>query len=1813
MADNPFAEIFTPTQTTGKDSSGSSVNPFASIFSTIPPKTSASASISNATSNFENNWGIPLTVKSAVDSLPAPETINKAVSGFTSKLFSPTQSPDVLKAVNQLPDVPTPKPLASQSNVRRQNFGDVANFFPQFLGDIISPIISSGENVLNFLGVDTPHVQVPALFGKDQNYINAQSAVGEFKDAIASGTPIDTAYKAAASHGILNAVFAVPIITDFASGVAQKTIPEKLISPENIQISKQNVFDYLSGRKTAIDLKLPKVAQESIAETLKNGTRADKQKMLQGIDILQVKPSMLGKLLGITQEKAESILKDLYSGPIRSSAAGALPGYRARPGQAPAIGLSLQETEGVGFGEKPTPQSIAEEVKSQTSYKSKSQFTPVQIRPLKPEEQSSLQKVNNVLSGKSKTEVIAHTPGFVSDDGKERALIFDKSSIAEEIKGHGKMIPENLVINANDWKYVIKNVQGNPDKINLILPTRDEGFIRIGANKNNGFFMVTHYENIPGQSQKLKNLLANAKGDALDRSGRTLGPSSATAPEGVAGQPEGNISGVRPKASIEQKGTESQVSIAELRKQLETAQNHLDMAVANQSEGVFSDIAELKAKVDDLRAQIKEAKYPPAETPQEVLKTIEKRVGVKPVNIPKIQNQLSRVQLSLRATEQSPQAHLKAYGEDRKPQYEAKIEELQTKLNEAIQAPELPKAPAIRVSSKDIQIPEEIYHRQLAHEIKKEELHLNPASKLKKYVAQSGMFKGELPEVTGVIGKSVARIQNPDVIRWIKQGDDIASELGFDTSEEARKAWQEYEKEKQVIREEGKELNKDIKSFIIAEKDKLATEKLSKMQTGEEEKIQTKEQAISDKKAEAESVQNWKNFISTYAEEAKLPKSISEVEPPKVRGGIQAPKLDLEKWKDKSPARLTRETFERNIENVAPHADDVKIKEFLVDKVRNNELNRVKLNNKLRLQTKEEMQRLGLKRNTTNSALIQLYGEKQISLEELKKASPKKWEQIQEASSYYRNEYDMLIDRWNAVRKQFGYPEIGKRTDYFRHFDEVNFITKNYGLISNKDQLPTAIAGKSEFFKPGKPFSTAELSRTGNSTKYDAIGGFDNYLDTVSRQIFHIDSIQRGRALERYIENAAKAGDRLGTPLHLQGIVQNLREYVNNGLAGKKASLDRVLEHYTGRPVLQAFHTISRLIGKNIIVGNLSTALSHIVTLPLIGATTDKIPLGKGLISTLVSPLRAESFSTIDGQESSFLTRRYPVEQTMRTVPQSAEHALSYFFELTDKFKARLAVASKYYEGIRNGLSKTVAMEQADRYAGKVIGDYSLGQRPNVMNAQTMSIIAQFQLGLNDSMSVLFHDIPGDEKNFGTFTDEYGNTHEKISYNKWKIVNKFIQFAIFSFLFNQALKNIRGSGKGLDPIDLGLTLSGLNEEGQGQTLGHRLGAATKDLAGELPFVSAFTGNFPLATTLSQPVKDMQAGNYKKATEDVLAMFASPIGGGLQAKKTYEGIQAYKQGYVTSAKGVPQFPIKKGVGTAIQSAVFGPSGSSTAQSFYKTKGAKNPIQSTYEELKQLKQEGKTEEAQSILDNLSTQEQTDLKKYIATQKTQATKNREVELIPLVQQIKNLKAAGKIDEAQTLLDKVPEEDHKAFLGAIKLIKTANKKTENTFGGGSSTWDKQTFIAHVVNIAKASTLHPIEFFSNVFDGAGDWRVTGTRGNQIIVNRMPESASEANKRAASKDNSEWKLDHIWPLEAGGNNSVDNLQLIPTSQWSSNTAVENLIAAKLASNTINGAKAKEFAIRFKAGQGEVLSPAYMDIYKTKYKSIPITADEIANY
>lgn len=619
------------------------------------------------------------------------------------------------------------------------------------------------------------------------------------------------------------------------------------------------------------------------------------------------------------------------------------------------------------------------------------------------------------------------------------------------------------------------------------------------------------------------------------------------------------------------------------------------------------------------------------------------------------------------------------------------------------------------------------------------------------------------------------------------------------------------------------------------------------------------------------------------------------------------PEIDYKNWNDKNALGLGRETLERNLDRVAGK-DAPAVKKFLVDASRENETKRVDFGNQLRQSTRDNVvKNLGIKKGSQESALVQQHGEGLINEQEIVQAvGPEKAQKIIHASDYFRQQYDNLLDTWNSQRAKYGYDPIPKRPDYFRHFQAIDNMGSILGTIRNARDLPTGISGITDIFNPNQPFSDAALGRTGNKTTYDAVGGFDNYIDSVSKQIFHTDTVQRGRAIEGTIRKQANADPTLELP----NFVANLHEWTNI-VSGKKTRLDRASEAVLGRKVYAAGMAIRQKTGANMIGANLGSAITNYIPLTQAAATTSKPAMAKAVADTVSSSF-AKDVSIVDGVKSSFLTRRFPDEAIGYTKMQNASRVASSPFKLVDRFTSRTIVAGKYFEGLSKGLNKQQAMKAADDYASRTITDRSLGQMPNLLETKTTGFISQFQAEVNNQVSFLGRDIP-----------------LLAGGNKAKIGSSLAQFAVYSYLANEMYEKVLGRRVQLDPVDAGLTVA----DGDKST-DQKINAVKEDVLGGLPFTSIFTGGRLPVSAMMPDAKSIGSGishlkddpnragrEIFKGISGPLFYGAPPFGGG-QVKKTLEDAMSQGKGYSETASGNVRFPMPTDTLDKARGLVFG---------------------------------------------------------------------------------------------------------------------------------------------------------------------------------------------------------------------------------------------------------------------------------------------------
>lgn len=701
-------------------------------------------------------------------------------------------------------------------------------------------------------------------------------------------------------------------------------------------------------------------------------------------------------------------------------------------------------------------------------------------------------------------------------------------------------------------------------------------------------------------------------------------------------------------------------------------------------------------------------------------------------------------------------------------------------------------------------------------------------------------------------------------------------------------------------------------------------------------------------------------------------------------------------WKDKHTGlAYARETMERNFEDIVPDRKLAKelVREYITP-VHDAEARATRFKTEYR----DKVRALELSRKVTpgnevsEAHAVQLLGEAMDNIrilessrgrmaerdgktledwrgivQDLRAGSPSlDWAKINSAVERFRKIYDELFQRLNDVRVRNGYEPINYRSGYFPHFqpgDGGDGILSQFGRAMGIDTqvtaLPTSINGLTHNFKPGITWFGNAQQRLGFNTAYDAVEGFDKYIEGAASVIFQTENIQRLRALATQMRyrtgdeglrkqvDAVRADPRLTeeekqskiNEIHKEGrfvlsnFVNELDEYTNL-LANKKSRFDRGIEAALGRRVYSFLKNWESRVGANMIAGNLSSALTNFIPLTQARGQIGRASMLKGMWDTLKSYRNDDGFA----DRSSFLTNRRGSDPIVKSWSQKASGVLGKPMEYIDTFTADSIVRARYDQNLRRGLSEAEAMSEADAFAGKVMADRSKGSMPTLFESKNpiFKAFTQFQLEVNNQFSEVFKDLPRAYRDKGLAA----------------LAAALFKYFIGAFLFNEVYEYIVGRRPALDPIGLlndtagdltGYALPNLVELGVGAAQGERpsfqtekasLGETGKTLAknalGELPFSSGLAllgadidgGRIPAASAVPDltalwdaATKEGWSGKRRwKEVQDELSKLAYilPPFGGNQAQKIWKSVKALLEGgsYTVDADGSRklQYPV-----------------------------------------------------------------------------------------------------------------------------------------------------------------------------------------------------------------------------------------------------------------------------------------------------------------
>lgn len=695
-------------------------------------------------------------------------------------------------------------------------------------------------------------------------------------------------------------------------------------------------------------------------------------------------------------------------------------------------------------------------------------------------------------------------------------------------------------------------------------------------------------------------------------------------------------------------------------------------------------------------------------------------------------------------------------------------------------------------------------------------------------------------------------------------------------------------------------------------------------------------------------------------------------------------------------ASYMRETQERNARYVFDGPTAEKIIETYFTPVHKNEARRTVYKTQLRDRVRElDLDRKARKGDAVSeAAAVQIYGEAldNISMieEQLKRGgsdwrnghSLSEWralvddlwakspgldkEKITAAVEEFRKIYDELFSLMNQVRIRNGYEPVDYRHGYFPHFDDAKgesllgraFKAANMKDVPLKDRLaalvgkgldvntevnalPTSINGLTHTFKPGIRWVGNIMRRQGFDTTFDAVEGFDRYIEGVSDVIYHTDDIQRLRALASQIRyrttepgiqaqvDAIRADpslseDKKDTDVRakleegkyeLSNYVNNIEEYTNL-LANKRSTMDRGIEQFIGRDYYNFAKALENRVAANMVAVNPGSWLTNFIPISQAWAEVSAGDILTSMRDTLSAMVKDDGFRT----KSDFLTNRAGSDPLVLSWTQDASKILTKPMEWIDMFTSETVVRARYNSNLKLGMSETAAMEEADSFAASLIADRSKGALPTIFESHNpfTKLFTQFQVEVNNQLSYLYRDLPRNLKERG----------------KKSLAVALLKFMLGAWLYDELYEAIVGRRPALDPLNMlnelsgdlfGYALPNTIELAVDMITGNDVSLATertdaatalanfgKELGGQLPFVGG-------------PVFDGGRLPIQSAIKDPLAYLLLPFGGG-QLSKFVKGVNAVAEGgvYGKDAEGNPtlKYPVERNVKDALTAMVFG---------------------------------------------------------------------------------------------------------------------------------------------------------------------------------------------------------------------------------------------------------------------------------------------------
>lgn len=713
---------------------------------------------------------------------------------------------------------------------------------------------------------------------------------------------------------------------------------------------------------------------------------------------------------------------------------------------------------------------------------------------------------------------------------------------------------------------------------------------------------------------------------------------------------------------------------------------------------------------------------------------------------------------------------------------------------------------------------------------------------------------------------------------------------------------------------------------------------------------------------------------------------------------------------------------------------------------------------------------------------------------------------------------------------RLGLPEDNRIAHYITHIFDEQLIAKEFDedlakIIS--ERIPSAVYD---------PFLEKRLGAQG--FKEDVWAALDAYVKRATRKT-HLDPV-----LERI---QAKSGSSVEfSPLE-ESQFRYIQRYINS-VNMRPTELDNILDNtiksmfgyrFGQRPVTRLTSLLRRMTYRGMLGLNPGSALRNLSQ----GINTYAVLGEKYTALGYASLFKKGAMKEL--ADEGVLANNFIQDRTLSATKKAMEKidkGLFVFFDGAEKINRGAA----YFGAKRKALNAGKTPEEAIQYAKDIVAktqfNFSSVDTPVAMSSDIVKTLAQFQ----------------------TYTVKQTEFLAEMAKNK-----DFI----------------------------GLTRYGVAGMAFVYTIGQAFGMEPKELIPSLRLGPPPSLKLPWEVTkavLDVPDKYGKDRDLAQKGEDI---FKSAIGlfpAGTQMKKTFEGLMSVAEGGSFDKNGKLQFAQNMSLGGKVQSILFGKYAGDNSEAYFdKLEGKITPqeqaMKDYYEQVQALKAAGKPDEAVALFESLSEDQKVLYKSYRQKYMAKETAAGKQAILPEFQRIRALKARDP-QAAVAEYEKLSDQQKKYYQLVKKQVERdeAAARAEKPEYVDGEVQTPRGIIGTVTTYAKAIGKDPMTAFEAMFT---DEELNYVAGNVVVLKRLPAfeeggSQDKAEALAAKQgiDRSTAKLDHVVPLQLGGDNGDDNLQLVPTEIWETYTPVENYLG-KLVRDGKIGRKAAQDAIKaFKAGK-----------------------------